>query len=416
MSANKCPIEMRKGLCGRVVMRDNRCLFHLDNKTQDEAGLFENEFLIELEKLEKSDVPAIDFTRFIFPRPVSFREREFVKPIIFDYAIFEKEFSCEHVKFDEVYFNKAKFSKATFFDTIIKYMCCIETEFDEAYFFSTQFDAALFSLSNFKKSSFSGSRFNWADINAIFKEKADFWGVRFETVDFSLAEFQGEVSFKRAKFLRPKSATFDNNDLSKVSFLYAEGLEEIRFIQVRWPKKGDRCKLIDEDNIAPPDPKIDWEGSEETYTNVAEIYRKLRKNYESKLRYTEAGDFFKGEMEMRRMAIAPKPELFSKLKRNLSTIAFYKLLSNYGESWKRVALWILLSFSLFALAHTVPILLNPPIDSQIQAIFYENLKRSIFVFFQLKSEDLLDVLERVWSGLLIGLSYIALRRQLERQR
>ena len=46
--------------------------------------------------------------------------------------------------------------------------------------------------------------------------------------------------------------------------------------------------------------------SDITYEVAAEVYRRLRRNFENRLSYAEAGDFHIGEMEMRRLGFKEK--------------------------------------------------------------------------------------------------------------
>ena len=36
MSSSKCRVEMIEGYCGRPVVRDEKCIFHLENKTAED--------------------------------------------------------------------------------------------------------------------------------------------------------------------------------------------------------------------------------------------------------------------------------------------------------------------------------------------------------------------------------------------
>jgi uncharacterized protein YjbI with pentapeptide repeats len=392
---------MLRGPCGRDAVRDDRCIFHLENKTRVENGVFARELATELEKLQKMDQPETDLGRFVFSTPVVFANQVFPRHIRFVRAVFEKE-----ARFSGAVFKgEAHFSGATFQG--------------EADFAGTTFEKgagfhrAVFERdARFSKATFKGG----AHFNATeFAKVALFSSTTFKReAEFYKTKFNGMTYFRRARFLIPQSVVFDICDLSKVSFLHSETISEVSFRQVKWRIKGNRSAIVDEDRIGKKDRRA-------TYSSVADVYRRLRRSYESRLRYAEAGEFFKSEMEMKRMAIAPDlrdqsrgRRVLNRLRRNFSAIAIYKLLSLYGESWTRVAIWIVISIALFAVARTMNQSIFTHCYSQVYAHFRENIVRSVFVFFQLRSDDLLDVLERVWSGLLLGLTYIALRRQLER--
>lgn len=68
MMAGKCPI------CGRQLHKDkNKCIFHLENKSDEYAKIFEIEFWKELERMEgDEDIRRLDFSSFIFPTRIEF--------------------------------------------------------------------------------------------------------------------------------------------------------------------------------------------------------------------------------------------------------------------------------------------------------------------------------------------------------
>ncbi len=71
-------------------------------------------------------------------------------------------------------------------------------------------------------------------------------------------------------------------DLSRVSFLHAD-VKRIEFGNVVWGTRP-RGSVVDESVLT----KIPFQ----SYVHVAELYRALRQNYESQLRFNEASDFF----------------------------------------------------------------------------------------------------------------------------
>jgi len=362
-SEGKCPVEMSKGTCGRSTARDNRCIFHLGNKDQAEAQEFAKLFPEELNTLEARG--DIDLSHFEFPGEVTeFLGRILSKNIIFSRAVFEKK----------VYFYGTEFKEADFWHTTFK----DEADFREATFTAT---------ANFSE--------------AIFEAGAD----------FTLTKFNAFARLRKARFLKPRSVVFDQNQMNNVSFLHTEGLSEVTLRSVQWPTDKGRCRLIDEDLMK--------EGEQDaTYVNIADVYRRLRRNYESRLRYSEAGSFFKSEMEMRRMQVAPGKKLVDKVRRNLlSAIGWYNLLSVYGESPSRVAVCALAVFGVFSFWRflVTPLPINPCLTQLVSAAM-NSIERTILVFFQLKSEDFSDGIERILSALLLTLSAVTLRRQLERHR
>jgi len=68
---------------------------------------------------------------------------------------------------------------------------------------------------------------------------------------------------------------------------------------------------------------------------VAHLYKQLRSVYESTGRYFEAGDFFYGEMEMRRRQRGPREGRFLQV-----LLYLYKSISYYGERPLRALWWL----------------------------------------------------------------------------
>jgi len=96
--------------CGREVARDDRYIFHLKEKTGEEAQQFDHAFLGELERLEKSEESVMDFTGFVFPGPLDVWRRTFSKPVVFEKAIFS-----DGARFDRATFlGDARFDEAAF--------------------------------------------------------------------------------------------------------------------------------------------------------------------------------------------------------------------------------------------------------------------------------------------------------------
>jgi uncharacterized protein YjbI with pentapeptide repeats len=148
-----------------------------------------------------------------------------------------------------------------------------------------------------------------------------------------------------------------------------------------------------------------------SYESVEALYRDLRYNYEEGLRYSEAGDFYIREMEMKRLGRAPGEGLSAWLQRNFSIISLYRVLSCYGESYARAGAWTLGSILAFgALRVGVDVLSGPiSIPSILQAFV-----ASFWAFFQVGATTWIDQLERLWAILLFALFFLALRRRLRR--
>jgi hypothetical protein len=107
--------------CWRDAVRDGRCLFHLEGKTEAEADLFEQMFFQELERIEEGVSPYIDLSRFIFAKPVHFRNHIFHRVVLFDEAVFEQEVYFTGCTFEgQISFEKTRFRRRVFFESTFK--------------------------------------------------------------------------------------------------------------------------------------------------------------------------------------------------------------------------------------------------------------------------------------------------------
>jgi len=140
--------------------------------------------------------------------------------------------------------------------------------------------------------------------------------------------FTKEVDLSFVKFLRPEKVQFHKIDLSKFRFLETD-VGNVHFTDVSWNTENGkgRNRVFDEVSLEPYFSQFD-------YALIAQLYRRLRANYEENLRYSEAGDFYIGEMEMTRKA---ERNIFRKF-----PLLFYKAISNYGESYYLPLGWLVI--------------------------------------------------------------------------
>ena len=101
-------------------------------------------------------------------------------------------------------------------------------------------------------------------------------------------------------------------------------LANVEFHNVRWLKKClvTRNKIIDEQLLS---------NGNANYEEVSKIYNQLGKNYESKLLFNEASNFFIGEMEAIRKSLWNAGTIREKM----ASIPYslYNGLELYGESY-----------------------------------------------------------------------------------
>ncbi len=458
--------------CGRKKYKNNEnCIFHLENKSDEEAEIFKIVFWEELKRIEKDkNIKEMDFTGFIFPAGISFKKHFFEKPVIFILAQFSKNaffsgsiFKNEAVFYKTEFRGEADFSGAEFQDEADFSMAHF---FEEANFYDTEFYVgAHFSEAEFKGyADFSEANFNMADFSEVdFIKEVDFFETQFNSTYFSKAKFSdstyfskakftneadfseaefgkgayfsqaqfhgmtnfrmcsfiGEVrfiltkfnnesfiNFEYSKFYQPQDVRFQNVDLSNVSFLYAD-ISHIEFLNERWRMNKGRLIVVDESRIME---------DQTTYDSVAQLYRRLRMNYETNYRFAEAGEFFIGEMEMRRLDVNADinneriRNVVLWFKKNFSLLGLYKYLSLYGESYVLPLIWT--SIVIISYPMLMHLFFNASLP-QLDDFLYTYLRTSASSFFQM---DNTYIGERIIGFPLLGLLFIALKRQFERKK
>jgi hypothetical protein len=270
-------------------------------------------------------------------------------------------------------------------------------------------------------------------------------------VEFSLerADFQS-VQFDDQEHIR-----FLTFDLSQVSFVNTD-ISRVRFGEsVKWGLASkrthhyfnwrygdnDKFKILEEREIG---NSLAKDGRAENvilgsvlavYRNL--IYRNLRENYEYRMRYDEAGEFFIREMEMERnyKQVNENGRFLIRrnnwIVRNLSLTGLYYHLSRYGQSFSRPALFgvgIVLFSTLLWLTHPNPAapdfsIINATFpamndSSNFQIAFERSLTNFLpnLSFGTETGAGLLDFAFKIVGGAVtFGLIIIALRRKFERK-
>ncbi len=239
------------------------------------------------------------------------------------------------------YFDAAKFSKSAVFE---------EAKFSgDVDFTGAEFsgDAVFWRANFFCNAYFWGAKFFEY---AIFEEaklcgNTHFEGAEFQQrTDFSKVQTAKDATmdFQRVRLLKPQQIKFHHVDLSRWSFLDTD-LRRIDFDNVTWGTIrwlwSCRTALFDEIRVSNEKVKV----PKEYLTKVERLYRHLKQNYESQRDYGRAGDFYYGEMEMKRRQLNP-----------LGQIPFwiYRILSGYGESYPRALFWLIVMWLGFAVLFT----------------------------------------------------------------
>jgi uncharacterized protein YjbI with pentapeptide repeats len=371
-----CQIAMWGGIsCGRELYDDEYCIFH-SPKADKDAKLFQNRLN---EIFEEKAFGIYDFTKFVFPDNVLFPYK-IDRKIIFCGATFQGSTLFYKTVFqDEADFQRATFQGGTRFHAIFKKRADFrEATFrGDAYFWGEAFEE----LADFTKVTFEGKA-DFTDIvfkdarflGAVFQKDASFEGATFKgRSDFSGVTFMGLITFNSAtfedalivdqeskdeifsekvvdfrsvRFLKPEMVRFRKVKLSKFRFLETD-LRKVEFVSVSWEKRKRSKRAMKRkyrgvnwiyDEIEPgPQQKEKFD-----YLLIAQVYKRLRANYEENLNYAEAGDFHIGEMECKRKSYK------TWLGRNIGLTALYKYVSNYGEGYRRnFYFWILPILLLF---------------------------------------------------------------------
>ena len=124
------------------------------------------------------------------------------------------------------------------------------------------------------------------------------------------------TEFHNVLFEQPEKTVFDVNDLSKVSFMNTD-ITRVRFSdEIRWGERKveydkfwggkkvteEKFKIIEERLLEEKIKEKDSHTIKDfNLGSIKAVYRGLRENYEYRMRYDEAGEFFIREMELKRM-------------------------------------------------------------------------------------------------------------------
>lgn len=390
------------------------------------------------------------FLGVIFKNPTHFGGTRFQGLADFRDVIFEKEATFGGCKFlglanflGTTFMNDVSFSSAIFHDEALFRSATFHGQswfgaskfMGIANFYNTLFkgytyfaDVVFQSIISFLLTRFEGEvafyhaifKDRTSFISTVFKKKVHFLGTTFEKGLIISGEennknsFEEEVDFREVKFLRPEISTLYKVNLSKTRFLWTD-LRKVQLVDVNWcrGKSRGRNKIFDE---ASPDP----ETKNFDYPLIAQVYKRLRANYEENLNYAEAGDFHIGEMEMRRKG--------EKNPFNKAVIWLYKLISNYGESYWRPLGWIALLLLVFPFLYTFAgIVQYTQIDGS-QSVeklkdYWSSFTYSLSVFSLVRERPyhtinnlghFFAILESIFSPVLIAFFLLALRRRFKR--
>jgi uncharacterized protein YjbI with pentapeptide repeats len=412
-----------------------------------------------------------------FKKEAIFTDAQFARAV-FSGVRFRDDADFSSTQFARANFSYAQFIDADFDDAKFTYANFSHAQFTDARFIDAQFTDVDFIHAQFTDADFSYAQFTDADFSeARFLRKADFSEVQYHrTSNYSKTEFMSGTEFSHSRFIQeatfintifgsrskfnyvlfrdPENVIFQTNDLSWISFTNTD-ISRIRFGEnVEWGPKvltkqlfrwrfGDKneFKILEERDIESLVSSKEVVQPNLLGSTLA-VYRNLRENYEFRMRYDEAGEFFVREMEIKRRYRedakngGPQIRRNNLIIRNLSLTGLYYHLSKYGQSFSRPTIFgigIILFSTLLWL--TQP---NPAIDFSIRDMAIPRiitfpdmdnktnieiaLERGLTNFLPSLSFGtelnigLLDVAFKIVGGAVtFGLIIIALRRKFERK-
>lgn len=440
--------------CEMLSLPSGLCIFHdpefltpeTENKVLDEFF-----HLIKIAIDEKRPLncngfhlPLFELKYCVFSAPVYFVNVKFTQEVTF----FANEFtsiSFSHSEFyrsnrwqNVVISKKLIFSDIQFNDrtntfqnvTVLQNSNFARTNFNKSRFYMCVFNSSLFRYTIFKKRTifekciFSG-RTDFAA--STFLGKSIFSDSIFEhNCDFQQTQFNNDynVKFLNVDFKEPKLVIFEGN-LSNVSFKNTD-ITRIRFDKkIKWGE-SDRYSIFDE-RLLISNPK------NVSLSSVLTIYRNLRESYEFHLMYEEAGRCFIKEMDLKRIYYEDQNDNYKtkikKLQRYVSLTNCYNISCQYGESFKRVSIWILVLF----FGTTIYFFLYPDIidlekTKPIGDIDYASkiakdlvfkititLYSTLYSFFQVNNNNLVENIMRTGGLAVLGIFFLVIRRRFERR-
>jgi hypothetical protein len=309
-----------------------------------------------------------DFNHTQFNGEANFEAGHFLGQVKFDDAEFEKLACFRGTTFrDQTYFSNVKFGGLAYF---------LGAQFaDETFFLCDRF----YDEADFRSATFRGeSAFNDIEfLKSVDFSHVGFYGKETEFLRIALSsglkftgpcfyrqsqDFDSIARFDTLSLTNPQLVRFEGSDLTRVSFKRTD-VSKVHFVDCTWPKSNGRIAVFDElalrklqleyknalisepiiisgvddEKVAqklskePPQPSESGYVSHERHL-VAELYRQLRLNYESNRQEAEAGDFYIGQMEMRRQD--KSYSLFYRL-----LLSIYRVTGMYGESYIRPLIW-----------------------------------------------------------------------------
>jgi len=382
--------------CSEPVIKDGFCIFHHSEYWKENEKELRERFYKKIERARKTGTKLLCIG---YNLPSIEIGAEFKSAVYFSWAKFHGKADFSDSKFfgeacfpNAEFFEEAKFSRVHFSGVADFYFVKF---FEGVRFYRAKFSERAF-FTELRKGSEDGQTFLTEDLLDDAKLKSIVALRKASRTDPAL-------SFLDVEFDKPELVRFNGFSLANTSFLHTDVSRINIGENVSW---GSDRRMLDERRADKVERGV-------THDVVATVYRRLRQNLESRMRYTEAGRFFIGEMECKRKNVKTKSSVLKWIRTNVfSALAWYKYMSKYGESYSRVVLWIVLAPILASILTTAT--QTSHLD-QFTTMILQNLQGYILAFFQLKGDNVSELVLRIMGLLLMSQLYISLRRQFERR-
>ena len=271
---------------------------------------------------------------------------------------------------------------------------------------------------------FRGARFQEVLIqDCVFGGNVDFSACKFHSAEFVTTTFGSAATFEHAAFHeagRFRQVNFQNQALvrfdpamANVSFLHTD-ITRIKFSSdTAWNDASDPYRILDERELTKESP-------ESSLSAALAVYRNLRECYEYWMMYTEAGQFYAKEMDLRRRCPnGSRAGRFAPmriwLRRYLSLSNGYNVLCGYGESFGKASAWLVGLF----VASTVYFAFTSHSTNYVHGNPYLQivaaLERTLSAFLYSGKGGIGDHVVRIMSLPVLGSMFLVLKRRLERK-
>lgn len=266
------------------------CILHNQTKNKDQEVFKEKlESFISKQENDKN-CTIIHLDGIHFPTDLIFRNKKFKKNISFSNCIFYNKFEIMLSTFEKGinFYGSIFYDEISFKDVDL----LANTNFTLCKFYSS----VIFSLVLFHGVSFYKAIFN--DLTRIrgcdFEDYASFRCM--ETPEPS-----SMIQFYFISFFCKNRTWFEESDMEKISFIECDLryiiFRDMKWLKLKWPNSKRKCLIDEFKNFE--DGKLD----NKHYERIRNEYQQLKQNFEESKNYTDAGDFYYGEMECKRKSL-----------------------------------------------------------------------------------------------------------------